>query len=341
MNVLGWEIVIACDDRQKKILSEAVPQAQFIHLKGYGISYGNSGIYTILKIILQIPRIIYAMRSENTRLKEIISLEKPDLILSDNRYGFFNRQIKSILIIHQLTIKTGMGKLVDRQVNHIHQRLLQRFSACWIPDVTGEDSLAGALSKPLNGNSLQPLYYLGGLSRFKIRQAHAIENELILILLSGPEPQRSILERMVTRQLPFGNYRFIILRGGVTVPMPISDNERIQFYNHLPSDKLQELLTSAAYVISRSGYSSIMDHLKLGCRSILIATPGQEEQVYLADHVKEKKWAYAIEQKNLSLQSAIHEADHFPFVKIPPRVFGMMEDSILQCLKDMGYIPKP
>lgn len=340
MNVLGWEIVIACDDRQKKILSDAVPGARFTYLKGYGISYGNSGIYTILKIIFQIPGIFFTIRTEHARLKRIISRENPDLILSDNRYGFFGRHIPSILIIHQLTIRTGLGKWVDRPVNYIHQRLLQRFSACWIPDVAGEDSLAGMLSKPFQSKSTQPIYYLGGISRFKTGKAHAIAKDLILILLSGPEPQRSILERIITKQLPFGDYRFIILRGGVSVPFPVPENERIQCYDHLPADKLQELLTSASYVVSRAGYTSIMDHLKLGCRSILIATPGQEEQVYLAHHVHEKKWAYTTEQKDLSLQNAINEAAHFPFIKIPSRVYEMMEDTILQSLKDIGCIPK-
>jgi len=48
--------------------------------------------------------------------------------------------------------------------------------------------------------------------------------------------------------------------------------------------ELAEALKGAETVVCRSGYSSLLDLAALGQRAVLIPTPGQPEQVYLAKH---------------------------------------------------------
>lgn len=339
MRSLGWEVLIACNPLQKKILSDALPDARFLELKGYEVAFGTSRTGTILHILTQIPKFLLRMNAEHEQVQGIVAQEQPDLIVSDNRYGFYCREVPGILITHQLSVRSGLGRWVDRILNIFHRRLINRFSACWIPDVAEEENLAGSLSKSSHENALPRCYYLGGLSRFKTQEKPSLNSGLILILLSGPEPQRSILERSILDQLPFGEYRFVLVRGGATSPDLATDNERVKIYSHLPTDTLEKLLLEAEWVAGRAGYSSIMDYLRLGCRAILIPTPGQAEQEYLADHMQEKKWALSFSQENFNLRQSIEKAKHFTYAKAPSHAFELMETTILQSLNDLERLP--
>jgi hypothetical protein len=339
MSELGWDVLIACNALQKKILSEAVPNARFLELEGYGVTYGTSRYGTLLRLLLQVPKLIARIRNEHKALQQIIAHEHPDLIVSDNRYGFYSDVIPSILITHQLTVQTGLGKTMDHIVNKLHQRLLRRFTCCWIPDLPGKENLAGRLSRPFNEHALPRCYYLGGLSRFNRSEGFLSKKGLILVLLSGPEPQRSILEDRILRQIPFGSYQFIIVRGSPAKPSSVTNTERIETYDHLPMNMLGKILTEAEWVVSRSGYSSIMDFLKMGCKPIFIPTPGQAEQEYLAEYMQEKKWALTAEQKNLNLAQLIQMASLFDFKNPPLHAFDRLQEVLLQCLNELDLLP--
>jgi len=82
----------------------------------------------------------------------------------------------------------------------------------------------------------------------------------------------------------------------------------IKFYNHLSTNELNEEIERADWVISRSGYSTIMELAKLQKKSILIPTPGQTEQEYLAKFLFQRKLAYPVEQKEFTLNRVLAEA---------------------------------
>ena len=157
---------------------------------------------------------------------------------------------------------------------------INRFSECWIPDEENENGLAGQLSHPALLPSI-PVHYLGILSRLKKLDMEEKKRHLF-ISLSGPEPQRSSFEEKIIQAIAHYNGTATIVRGlpGEAVLIPSTND--ILFFNHLPSDELNKEMQKAEYVISRSGYSTVMDIVTLGKKSILIATPGQTEQEYLA-----------------------------------------------------------
>ncbi|HEY6901378.1 MAG TPA: glycosyltransferase [Puia sp.] len=250
---------------------------------------------------------------EKAWLQRYIRLEQPDLIISDNRYGLYSREVTSIFITHQLRIRTPWGGFADEVLQRMNYRRIRRFDLCWVPDVPGADALAGELAGGLAGELAHPgrlpsipTRYIGWLSRFPV--AGKVEEQPcdLLVMLSGPEPQRSLLEKKLLEQLADYTGRTVLVRGmpeGRELQGPVPP--QLTVYNHLPAAALEGVIRGAGQVIARSGYSTVMDLVRLGKRAILIPTPGQTEQEYLGDYVSSKGWAICIAQKGFSLADAL------------------------------------
>lgn len=311
----GFHIVVACNSVQKALLKEELASVEFVFLEGYELIYSKAGWKTRLKIFLQIPKILIKVKQENRWLQQFIQRKRIDLIVSDNRFGIYSLKITSVFITHQLAIKTGMGAFADKLIRIVNYHYINRFSGCWVPDYASEINLAGSLSHPLLMPAV-PVHYIGCLSRMEPGEPEKENSTDILIILSGPEPQRTILEKKILTEAGSIKEKIVLVRG-----LPGSSNDlitpsHITVFNHLPANKLARYLCSASYVISRSGYTSIMDYIKLGVRSILIPTPGQEEQEYLAGHLHQQQLAMAVEQNDFSLKEAIAKAVNFPYKKV-------------------------
>lgn len=228
---MGLNVVVACNSAQKKIFEEEFPQLRTIPLEGYNIQYGKNAFATRLHLLWQTSKILTKIKSENLWLKEFLAKNPVSAVISDNRYGLYSQDVPSILITHQLSVKTGFGRLADGFVRKKLYRIIEKFRACWVPDLSEKSaSIAGALSHPVEKPRL-PLRYLGCLSRFipcSWQTPHgAIEaagagvvgtgQQPLLILLSGPEPQRSIFERILCEQLHLTHSPIIIVRGLPTI----------------------------------------------------------------------------------------------------------------------------
>ena len=311
---LNFNVIVCCNSVQKSILVTEFPFIEYHSLKGYGLSYGSSGWGTRLKLILQVPKILIRINQENRWLRQFIREKKPVLIISDNRYGFFSKKIPSILITHQLCIQTGMGHITNKLIGYINIRFMNRFSRCWVPDSETALNAGGILSHPQIKPST-PVQYLGCLSRFDSCSNLTKTFPDILIILSGPEPQRTILENKVLEQVQSINCQVTLVRGLPGTNVQLAVPAHVTVHNYLPTRSLNELLCSAQFVISRSGYTSIMDYLKLGVSSILIPTPGQAEQEYLANHLSQQGLAIKMSQKDFSIPKCIEIATSFPFKK--------------------------
>ena len=183
-----------------------------------------------------------------------------------------------------------------------------------MPDNETENNLAGELSHPQKKPSV-PVKYIGPLSRFEEtdnNESRRNKNHL-LIILSGPEPQRTILENKVINDIVHYPASATVVRGLPGSANIIPSTNMIRFYNHLPAHELKKEMIAADYIISRSGYSTIMDLTRFHKKSILIPTPGQTEQEYLAGHLMKNNIFYTADQKGLDIQQAIKEAASFPF----------------------------
>lgn len=291
----GAKVSVACNKPIKNILQQEFPQLHFFSLPNYNISYSKHKNFLWLKLLWQLPRIIYVVNQENKWLKKIQQTNHFDAFISDNRFGFYHKQLPSIYITHQLHIETG-NKLLNRLANKIHRYFINKYDACWVPDVAAKNNLAGRLSQP-NILPNPPIQYLGIYSRFK---KIAVNKDIdVLLLLSGPEPQRTLLENKLLTQIPHLSAKKIIMVRGLPLGLPLNNplKDRLEIYNHVPANILSEYLQRAKQIVCRSGYSTLLDLVSLHTSAKLIPTPGQPEQRYLAQYLQHKNgFSYQTQQ---------------------------------------------
>jgi spore coat polysaccharide biosynthesis predicted glycosyltransferase SpsG len=302
---LGARVTIAASGNQRALLMEEFPSLDFIEIPGYNIRYKN-GILLRWAILFRAPFILKQIRRENEWLDLTIRSLKIDALISDNRYGLYNVKLFTVFITHQLYIQSGVGRQnplnnwMNRAIQKWNYKFIGKFSCCWVPDGVGARSIAGILSHPPALPEI-PVKYIGILSRF-VRPEKKQLKKKVLILLSGPEPVRTRFENRLIRQLKGTSLQTVIVRGLPGQVYSIPDlPEGVQIFNHLSSGDLTELIMESEFIIARSGYSTIMDLIKLRRNAILVPTAGQTEQEYLGNYMNEKGWMYTVTEKKFFL----------------------------------------
>ncbi len=301
LNSIGCTTIIACDETAKSLLGKEFPSLTYIPLQGYNIQYSKNGTWLILKLLAQLPRVLKQIFMENEWVKKAVIEYKIDAIISDNRPSFFHKDTPSVYITHQVQIFSKIA-LIRNYVNHSHVKFIDKYRECWVPDFEGINSLAGYLShpKPLPKT---PLKYIGPLSRFSPSvNGHG---EKIVALISGPEPQRSILEVLLTTLLRKLDKPAVLIVGKPKETQIKSIDGNLTVFNHLETKELERQLQDAKLIIARAGYSTIMDLLYLQKNAILIPTPGQSEQEYLAEYIGNEGNFIFVDQNEQEINKAI------------------------------------
>ncbi|NOR87279.1 MAG: hypothetical protein GQ527_06690 [Bacteroidales bacterium] len=277
------QLIIGVNEATSDFLRDHFPKAIFHFIPSYQISYSKTGSsFSLLKLI---PNIIKAKRKESRWVKEYIKDQAVDLIISDSRFGFRHSLIPSVIISHQLNLQypkaiSFLGQIAQK----INKKWLSSFDHIWVPD-SKDHYLSGNLSihKSLNISFIQSQSRL-----YPTQKANPIGTDYILCILSGPEPQRSNLENIIISQAESLKKQLVIVGGQPQKSVDQYEIKNIIYFNHLQDDRMSNFIQNASVVISRSGYSSIMDYYTIGCRQLFfIPTPGQTEQIYLAQRMKD------------------------------------------------------
>jgi uncharacterized protein (TIGR00661 family) len=310
----GCQVIAATSGRSFQFLKKECPEITIIEFQGISVQYPRNDRIA-LKLIRSAPLFLAAIWWEHQVLKKLARELKPDLIISDNRYGCWHAKIPSVFITHQLAIQPPVFlKWLSKPLNAINYWFIGKYSECWIPDFEPHKGLAGALSHPVHlpANAI----YIGILSRFSdYPDLLNDDKELILdvvVMLSGPEPQRTILEKKISEDIKKINIRVVLVQGKTEVNDSRDLNDRFHVFSHLGSEKLVKLIRHSELVICRSGYSSIMDIVTLGKRAIFIPTPGQTEQEYLSRYLMDKKIFFSLDQNKFDLVYALEMSKNFP-----------------------------
>ncbi len=275
----NFEPIIASDGVALKILQKEFPQLTSIELPSYSIEYAKKEQYFKWKIIKNSPKMISAIISEKKQVKKLIKEHDLKGIISDNRLGVYSRKVPSVFITHQLNVLSGKTSWITSKM---HQRIIKKYTECWVPDVAGAVNLTGKL-----GHLEQPDFkvkYIGPISRIK-KLNIPIEYEL-MVLLSGPEPQRTMLEMKLIPSMEKCYGKVLFVKGVIEAEQKIWTEGKVTFYNFMTANEIEKALNESRYVLSRSGYTTIMDLAKLNKKAFFIPTPGQFEQEYLAKRLK-------------------------------------------------------
>ncbi|MCZ8286244.1 MAG: glycosyltransferase, partial [Bacteroidia bacterium] len=271
------------------VLKAEFPDLKTVAIEPYNIRYSKS-LPLLLKLLSDAPRIAAVIKKEQEQLNIMVQEHGIDLVISDNRLGLYHEKVESIYMTHQLRIKAGMWSAV---ANRIHRRYMQTFDKVWVPDFEDrEQALAGELSE---NPGLDHVQYIGPLSRLnpETKKSSSID---YLVLLSGVEPQRSMLEEALCLAFRHTKKKVVFVRGSKTAP-PMSLPENISVVTFADAAQLSQLIADAETIICRSGYSSLMDLYHFQKKQmVLVPTPGQSEQEYLAQHWKDRFGASVLTQ---------------------------------------------
>jgi predicted glycosyltransferase len=299
----GFLVSLASDGAALTLLQNTFPELPAYELPSYQVRYSKRAIGFSWTLAQQLPHFWKTIQKEQKWLAEFALKNPLDGIISDNRPGLFHAEISSVYVTHQLQIKAGIwGKWASKA----HQKLINRFDACWVPDNSNHAGLSGALGHPLAHRIHIPIAYIGPLSRLQ-KQGLTPEKGFILAVLSGPEPQRTLLENKLLSWVPPSETKALLIQG---IPEKGSEKQ-INGWRVKPFAQAEELasfMEKAEYLVIRSGYSSLMDLQALRKKALLIPTPGQPEQLYLAEYMAVKNGLPWIDQ-SLFDGSQLHQID--------------------------------
>ena len=290
----GFEPIIASDGVALALLKKEFPKLLSIELPAYNIQYAVNGKNFKWKMILQLPKMLIAIKKERKTTKTIIKNHQISGVISDNRLGVYSKNIPSVFITHQLNVLSGKTSWLTTK---LHMRYVLRFNACWVPDVAGAINLSGKLGHIKNPES--KIKYIGPL-RKKKKKTLPIKYD-IMVLLSGPEPQRTLLENKLKKELKSSDKEILFVKGIVEKIQQIEKIDTITYYNFMNSEQLNTAFNESDIILCRSGYTTIMDLAKLEKKAFFIPTPGQYEQEYLAKKLKAEIVAPSCKQEKFKI----------------------------------------
>ncbi|MEO1418363.1 MAG: glycosyltransferase family protein [Bacteroidota bacterium] len=309
----GVEVHLASSGSAAVLLRQTFPQLPFLPLPPYQISY-SKGLAQVWHLTKQVPAMLHTIQQEHQALQTYLQKVPISGIISDHRYGIWDSQLPSVFVGHQLALILPPALEIFRKgLYRYHMHWLRHFDQIWIPDVEGEENLSGKLTHEFALPSRAK--FVGPLSRFMLgseKKKHKSTQEVdVLAILSGPEPQRTLLEQKIRQAFSTMHGKKILIQGK-PASQKSEESQNLKVFPHLPHADFLELLSQTPVVISRSGYSSIMDYAYLGLQNIIcVPTPGQTEQEYLGRYLHEKQAILTVSQSSLKLSEAILEVENY------------------------------
>ena len=292
--LINGHTVFTCGNKEsEQLFKEHFPEIKHVIIPGYNVKY-SKGNSQALTMILQTPKFLFKIINEKKIAENLAFKLKLDLIISDNRFGFRSSKTTNIFISHQIHIQGP--RFLKSLLYKINARYINQFDNCWIPDYKGDNSLSGDLSKNPRLNNYS---FIGPLSRFKKSKNIIPYKYKYLAILSGPEPQRTIFENIILKE--FSKQRELCaIIGGKPSGKKFTQNN-IEYFCHLKTADFLYTVNASELLICRAGYSNIMDLSALNKRALLVPTPGQTEQEYLAKYHERNSTIKWMHQKGFQL----------------------------------------
>lgn len=290
----GYTPILASDGVALQILQKEFPHLQALNLPSYEIEYAKNGSDFKWKLIKNSPKMIDAIFTEKKIVKKWVKEYDLYGIISDNRLGVYSKKIPSVFITHQLNVLSGKTTWVSSK---FHQHFIKKFTECWIPDIEKDPNLTGKLGH-LKKSAID-VTYIGPLSRLEKKDL-PIKYDL-MVILSGPEPQRTYLEQKIKSEIRLFDGKTIFVKGVIEQEQKIEKDGNVIYYNFMTSEEVETAFNESRIVLCRSGYTTVMDLAKLGKKALFIPTPGQFEQEYLAKRFKRNGLAPYVKQNDFKI----------------------------------------
>lgn len=300
-------VIIAAGKEHLALFRCEMPGVTLISFPGFKPGYSKH-LPQYLAMLIQTPVLLYHIIKEHVKLKQIIHEHNIDIVISDNRFGLWNKRVKTVYVTHMPLIPLpGYLAFLEFIGTTLHRAVIKKYNFCFIPDLSGEINVSGRLTHGVRLPS--NTRFIGILSRFTDvvadETANPVKYRHNTVILSGPEPQRSILRNKLRDILKQKDIVSVFFRGTPDKNSEALQSDNIIFYDHLCAPLMKAVITGSESIITRSGYTTIMELISLNSRALLIPTPGQTEQEYLANYLETKGWFTTITQEQISPQLSL------------------------------------
>lgn len=311
----GHEVTIAACGNALSALRRHFSDSRFIEFPDYPAPYSSGSLF-LAKFSVYLPVLLRALAAERRMLARILTKDRYDLIISDNRLGVYSDRVPSLFITHQLHFHfPPVIWPVELLALYLNRVLQTKYDRVIVPDnPPGPCSLAGKLSQPILAGSYRHLYFSGILAT--VHRLDVAEDLDYLIIISGPEPQRTVFEQILLPQIPLLEGRKVVLLGSPSQRSVTNPDPATTIKSYVDTEEKIALLNRARFVICRSGYSSMMDLAEVQKRhGLFVPTPGQTEQEYLSAYYQKNGWFMSQSQNRLDLLRDVAAAQ--PFAGFP------------------------
>jgi uncharacterized protein (TIGR00661 family) len=304
----GDKVFIAAHDRARMLLESEVPQCEFVDFPEYPIRYPQSSFFVTRFMFVIFPRMLRAMYREKKQLKLLHKKYQFDFIISDNRFCLYLKNVKSYLISHQLRyILPFPVTRLESWPEYFTSSFFKHYDKIFIPDKDDPDSLTGELSHNMRYLVKEKLHYCGILNDIQKSSLSPKKDIDYFVIISGPEPQRTKLERIIFKQVNSLSGKIVVALGMPEKNYKIHQGNAT-FHTYINRRQIHEYLQRSKFIIARPGYTTIMEMIHFGLKGLFIPTPGQIEQVYLAKYYEEKQWCHCVSQYRLDLAKDVEDA---------------------------------
>lgn len=313
----NFKVIIASDGAALELLRKEFSTLETVELPSYNINYPKNGNQLIWNLLANVPSLKRIVTREKLETQKLVAQGKIDGIISDNRFGVLSEKIPSVYITHQVNIMAGRASFISKK---LHYNIIKKFDVCWVPDSERETNLSGRLGH-LKNTDLN-LKYTGVLSRMK-KEKLPIKYD-VFVLISGPETQRTVFEELMLKEFKNSPYKVILVRGVVEEKQEIVRQDNITIYNYMTTMELEKTINESELIVSRSGYTTIMDLAVLEKKAFFIPTSGQYEQIYLAQRMSDLKMAPFSSQKDFTIDK-IKDAVNYSGLKTEENTTNLSE----------------
>lgn len=313
------EVYLASTGRSLDLLRQEFPDLPSFDFPDYGSHYSKSGYLLIPYLGLQMPIILGRLVKERHRTEQLVREHQLDMVFSDSRFGVYSPTVPSYFITHQLRFPLpGVLRKMEFLSEWYNRYFFRHFERIFVVDVKEKPNLSRDLSHKGKITHHEKLVYLGALSSITPRETG--EDIDVLITISGPEAARTVFESKIMAQVNSIPGKKMVVLGKPGAPNGYEKSDDLEIYPHVPRERMSELMNRAKLIVTRSGYSTIMELIALNKKALLVPTPGQTEQEYLAKYYRQEHMFHVAKQRKLNLKQEIEQAQqsnnhHLP--KIP------------------------
>jgi hypothetical protein len=301
----GHEVTVAACGNALTALQREFPACRFLEVDDYPSPY-SAGRFFLPRFALSLPVLLNAIAREHRAFEQIVSRDRYDLVISDNRLGAFSSRIPSLFISHQVHFHLPLFLWpIELFAARMSRFLYQKFDRIIVPDnPPGPLALAGILSRPDSDEARARAFFSGILSCTPKRE---VATDLdYLIQISGPEPQRTRLEEILLPQARELDGSCVVLLGSPQRSGDVAGSDTCSVRTYVTNEEKADLMNRAGFIICRSGYTTMMELAELQKKAgLFIPTPGQPEQEYLSRYYERNDWFFSESQYSLDLSRDI------------------------------------